>query len=105
MNTETKLYKTVNALQKIDAGEHYYKSRHQADIARKVLDEINAEKGKAEQPAVPDLWQVEQRGDMYLIQKHDDLGCFLKGEWIEPERHGHIICEMLSAMARQGGRE
>jgi len=48
MQTETQLYKAVQALQQIEAGEHYYKSRHQADIARRALDEINKDKGKEE---------------------------------------------------------
>jgi len=46
MQTETQLYKAVQALQQIEAGEAYYKGRHMADIARRVLDEINKEKGK-----------------------------------------------------------
>ena len=60
---------------------------------------------ETEQPAVPDVWSVEERDNTYLILKHDANGEFLKGELIEPELHGHVICELLSDMAHQVGRE
>jgi len=98
MNTETQLYKAVNALQQIEAGEHYYKSRHQADIARRVLDEINAEKGKEKNEDLPSWIANERTASRYPPMMIPSLG-WSEGHAQKPYPHYCIftpVCQNCS---------
>ena len=76
-----------------------------AELAKKlVAKRVECARLRAEQPAVPEGWSVEQHGSMYLVREYDSSGELLKGVWVNPDHHGHVICEMLSEM-QQGGRE